>query len=304
MAQAYAAVLRGLGVPHMALCRSESSAEKFRQASGAPCHSGGLAAHLASQRAPAVAIVAAPVSELASCTENLIEAGCGRILVEKPGGTTAAQVSRAAALAAARGARVYVGHNRRFFASVRKAREMIATDGGVTSFTFEFSELGDRVGALPYPAEVLANWELANSTHVIDTAFFLGGRPARIEAMTGGTLAWHPRCARYAGHGVTTAGALFSFSADWDAPGRWGIDINTRQTRLVLRPMETLQRQRRGTFALEDVVIDDTLDRSYKAGLYRQTAAFITGEDAGDLLDVAAQADALALVTRSIMREA
>ena len=303
MAQAYAAALRGLGAPHEALCRSEASAEKFRSVTGSPCRAGGLEALLARDGAPAMAIVAAPVADLAGCAARLIEAGCVSILVEKPGGTTAADVSRLAALAAGRGARVHVAYNRRYYASVRKAREMIAEDGGVTSFTFEFTELGDRVGALPYPAEVLANWELANSTHVIDTAFFLGGAPARIEAMTAGALAWHPRCARYAGHGVTEAGALFSFSADWDAPGRWGIEINTRQNRLVLRPMETLQRQRRGSFALEAVEIDDTLDRSYKPGLYRQTSAFISGKDAGDLSDIAAQAKAFALITKSIMRE-
>ena len=67
--------------------------------------------------------------------------------------------------------------------------------------------------------------------------------------------------------------------------------------------METLQRQRRGSFALEPVEIDDTLDRRYKPGLYRQTAAFVSGEDAGDLSDIAAQAKAFALITRSIMRE-
>ena len=304
MALAHAAALRHMGCGFSGVCRSQESAEKFRAATGAPCHSGGLDL-LLQKHTPAMAVVATPVADLAGATQRLIASGCRAILVEKPGGTTHADVARLAALAAAAGTAVHVAYNRRFYASVRRLRELAAEDGGVVSFHFEFTELADRVALLPYPPEVLANWELANSTHVIDTAFFIAGKPRSLQSMTAGVgdLPWHPRCARYVGHGVTESGALFSYIADWDAPGRWGIDVNTRRRRFVLRPMETLQVQQRGAFTLEPIILDDAADRACKPGLLAQMRAFVAGEDSGSLIGIAEHARSLAFVTTAILKE-
>jgi hypothetical protein len=51
-----------------------------------------------------------------------------------------------------------------------------------------------------------------------------------------------------------------------------------RARRISRGALETLQQQERGVLILEPVAIDDTLDTQYKAGLYRQTAAFLAGE--------------------------
>ena len=303
MAQAYSAVLADLAWPHTAVSRSPSSAERFRAATGVDCQRGGLAALLGKAGAPSVAIVAAPVADLAECGQALIAAGCKKILIEKPGGASPAEITRLARAAANAKVAVFVAYNRRFYASVRKLRTLAAEDGGITSFTFEFTEVADTVAKLPYPAEVLANWELANSTHVIDTAFFIAGAPRHVHGVVAGALPWHPRCARFAGHGVTEAGASFSYSADWDAPGRWGIEINTRLRRLVLRPMEKLHIQKRGSFSLDAVEIDDDLDRRFKPGLHRQTAAFLLDEGREDLADIAWHEQAIAFVAKHIMCE-
>jgi hypothetical protein len=57
------------------------------------------------------------VEELAGVAELLLEHGVGRILVEKPGALDRQDISRAAALARAKGAEVLIAYDRRFYAA-------------------------------------------------------------------------------------------------------------------------------------------------------------------------------------------
>ena len=287
MGIAYAHVLKAMGVPFRAIGRGVDSAGAFAEATGCDAATGGLQRWLDdADGIPAHAIVAIDVDDLAASTVQLIKAGVKRVLVEKPAGVDACEIAAAAAAADESGADVFVAYNRRFYATADRARTMIADDGGVTSFSFEFTELCDVVARSSFPPRVKQNWFLANSTHVVDLAFFLGGRPARLVARTQGSLSWHPVAARFAGVGETAAGALFSYSADWDAPGRWGLELMTTKRRLILRPMEQLHVQSRGEFAIEPAAVEDELDRRFKPGLYRQVEAFLAGARESDLLRV------------------
>ncbi|MDK9696775.1 MAG: Gfo/Idh/MocA family oxidoreductase [Siculibacillus sp.] len=286
MAEAYGKVLEAGGVDFLVVGRGEETARGFTERTGHPCRPGGLDAALAELAPPEAAIVATDVDSLADNGLALLAAGCRRILIEKPGGVTPAEIAALAEATSASGADVRLGYNRRFYASVLAAEAAIAEDGGAVSMNFEFTESVDVVAGLPYAPEVKENWLLANSTHVIDTAFHLAGRPKRLFSAVEGQIAWHSRAARFAGTGLTENGVLFVYHADWDAPGRWGIEINTRRRRLILRPMEQLHVQKRGAFTVEPMAIDDDLDRRFKPGLHRQMAAFLDGEDAGRLLTI------------------
>jgi len=72
---------------------------------------------------------------------------------------------------------------------------------------------------------------------------------------------------------------MFSYLADWQAPGRWGVELLTAKRRLILRPMEQLQVTPLGTVKIEAMLPLDNLDQDYKPGLYRQTQAFLEGND-------------------------
>ena len=109
--------------------------------------------------------------------------GVKRILVEKPAGTTLEEVAQVASEAENQRAEVYVAYNRRFFASTIKAQSIIAEDRGVTSFAFEFTEWSHQIVDLEKDPRVKKNWFLANSTHVVDLAFYLGGIPKRFAAI-------------------------------------------------------------------------------------------------------------------------
>jgi predicted dehydrogenase len=281
MATAYAAVLTAEGWPLTVIGRGEGSAASFRAAVGVQPELGGLDAWLAAGNRPAgPVIVAVSVAELLPTTLALLGAGATSILVEKPAALTVDDLAELDREARGAGAAVRVAYNRRFNTSTRAARRIVAEDGGVRSFTFDFTEVADRVGATAHPDHVKQAWLLANSTHVIDLAFFLGGSPATLTPYQAGELPWHRAGARFAGAGVTTDGALFSYLADWEAPGRWGVEVRTDRHLLRLRPLEQLEVQRHGSFETETVPLEDEADRRFKPGLLRQVRAFLDPEGA------------------------
>lgn len=291
MASAYAKVLRALGVPFVVAGRGQARAEAFAAEWGVPAGHGPLAAQLAAMKAvPAAAIVAVSATTLPEATRDLLAAGCRRLLVEKPAALDPQGAADLAKAVAAKGAEAFVAYNRRFYASTERARAMILEDGGAVSLKFDFTEATKRIEALDKDAAELAGWFYGNSTHVIDLAFFLTGGPAEVSATSGGTLPWHPSAAVFAGHGLTGSGAMFSYHANWLAPGRWGVEVMTRQRRLVLQPMEQLFCQEHSGFNLAAVTLEDELDTLYKPGIYRQTEAFLAGGPDGRLLSLAEHA--------------
>jgi predicted dehydrogenase len=288
MARAHARAAQALGQRSVAVCRSPETAAAFTAETGLPAMSGGLNAWLDTHPAPAQAVVAVGVADLAATTTRLIEQGVRRILVEKPGGLDAGEMDEVAERARAAGAEVFLAYNRRFYASVQRANEIIASDGGVSSIRFEFTELAQSVAASSHPEAVKRAWLLANSTHVIDLAFHLAGAPAELSASVQGGLDWHPS-ARFAGFGETVGGGLFSYHSDWTAPGRWSIDVRTAEHRLLLEPMETLRMQKRGSFSITDVELPAE-EAGHKPGVLGQMAEFLSPGGGGRLVTIAEQA--------------
>lgn len=278
-AQEYAKVLVDLGVPFDVVGRGAGSARTFEANTGKSVITGGLGSALKTRAAPAVAIIAASFEQLADTALALVLAGTKRILLEKPGGITVAELTNVSQLAHGHGAQVWVGYSRRFYASTKAAREMIAEDGGPVSCNFEFTEWSHQIEPMPLPPQVKNAWVIANSSHVIDLAFHLCGLPREWKGWHSGTMTWHEAAARYAGAGITDKDVMFSYHADWQAPGRWSVEVLTRKRRLIFRPMEQLQVTSLASIAVEKVHLDDELDIRFKPGLYRQTQAFLSQDE-------------------------
>ncbi len=288
MAVEYAKVLKAMNRPVIVVGRGEKSAEKFAKETGISAIAGGLEAWISTaSTVPKTAIVCVGEKWLGQATRQLISRGVRDILVEKPGGFDSDDIREVALAAQTNNTNVYVGYNRRFYASTQKAQQIISEDGGVLSFSFEFTEWGHIIADLDKEEGVKEEWFLANSTHVIDLAFFLGGRPTEISCYTAGGVEWHPRASVYAGAGTTEAGALFSYQANWEAPGRWEVEVLTPKHRLIFKPMERLQVQNIGSVAIEEVVIDDVLDKKFKPGLYKQVQSYLS--DRADLPSIQEQ---------------
>jgi len=277
MAQDYIKVLEAIDVNFTVIGRSKETADKCEVATGCKVAIGGLSQYLLEKpKVCSHAIVSVGVEKLYETTKELLEYGVKNILVEKPAGLEVSEFEDLVAIVKQMNANVFVAYNRRFFASVLKAKKLIEEDGGVTSFNFEFTEWGHVIASLKKGDGVKEKWFLSNSTHVVDLAFFLGGRPKDICSFTNGNLEWHPSSAVFSGAGISERNALFSYQADWGSAGRWSVEILTHNNRFILRPMEKLQIQKKGSIAQELLeTIDYSLDDKFKPGLYLQTKNFI-----------------------------
>lgn len=275
----YAKVLASMGVEFEVIGRGPASAQAFERVTGHAVRQGGLGKALAELPAPEHAIVAVSFEQLAGAALELLNAGTRRILLEKPGGLSVAELESVATLADAKKADVLIAYSRRFFASTAMARRMIAEDGGALSCAFEFTEWAHTIVPMNLPAEVKQSWLIANSSHVPDLAFHLCGFPREWKSWHAGGLDWHPAASRFCGSGITEDGVLFSYHADWEAPGRWVAEVMTSKRRLIFKPMEQLRVTHLKTVKEEVVEIDDDLDQRFKPGLYRETEAFLAQDD-------------------------
>lgn len=289
MGKEYYKVLKGMEKSVKVFGRGKERAKEFEGIFETKVITGDLAENLSKENnIPEFAINATSIESLIDTTRTLMEIGIKNILVEKPLGIDEESIKLICELAEQKGCNVFVAYNRRFFSSTQKAMEIIEQDGGVSSFSFEFTEWGDRIAESVGRRieEYKEAWFLLNSSHVVDLAFFLGGTPVEISSYTQGELDWHKTGCVYAGAGKTNKNTLFSYQANWDAPGRWGIEILTKQHRLYLRPMEELYIQKKNTVAINQVEIDDGWDKKYKPGLYKQVEAFLENQEDVRLLSV------------------
>lgn len=290
MGKEYGNVLKNLDISFHVVCRSENSAKDYYEKIGVMPSYGGIEKVISVlDDIPKTAIVAVNAEYLSNTVCLLIEHGVKEILIEKPVGLNRIEIEKVLQACQARDAHAYVAYNRRFYSSTEKAMQIINEDGGVSSFNFEFTEWGFKVEKTEHPQSVKDEWLLANSSHVIDLAFFLGGTPKEMHSYSSGCLKWHARASKYSGAGITDKGATFSYQANWDAPGRWGVEVLTSYHRLYLKPLEKLFIQNKGSLEVEEVLIDNMLDVDFKPGLYNQTKAFLSPDKDPRLLTIEEQ---------------
>ena len=277
MAQDYIKVLNDLDVSLTVVGRGEKTSLECNKNTGCDVFIGGISKFLSNK--PEVcshAVVAVNVETLFEVTKSLLQYGVKNILLEKPGAINKSDFKELIKLSKDSNASIIIAYNRRFYAATLKAEEIILEDDGVTSFNFEFTEWAHTIEPLNLDKEVKGKWFLGNSTHVVDLAFFLGGKPSKISTFSNGSLDWHNSSSNFSGAGISDKNALFSYQANWESAGRWSVEILTKKHRLIFRPMEKLQVQNKGSITQTfDESIDYSLDDKYKPGLYIQTKNFL-----------------------------
>lgn len=278
MAAQYVKVLNALKIDFTVVARSKQSAIKFKSESATERIVFSMDAALKQFLPGDSAIVAVSIPSLAPLAIQLLNAGIKNLLLEKPAATNPDELEQLAVASKILGAKVFVGFNRRYYSSVKYLREQALIEGGISSFTFEFTEWPNVIEGLTLTAYEKQHWVWMNSFHVIDLAFHLGGYPQKIECLRSEKLDWHDKGAIFAGSGRSENGALFSYKADWGAPGRWSLEFCTPWNRYILRPMEQLYVIHSGTLTSEEVTLD-TADQVFKPGLMRQLIAFLLGKD-------------------------
>jgi len=246
---------------------------------------------------PKYIIITVSAENLARLTIEAIKLGIKNILVEKPLGITTNEVHEVSKLAKENNVNLFIGFNRRFFSSTKKALELIEKDGGVKSIHFEFTEW-PNVFTDPKNSKIAKEkWLLCNSSHVIDLAFFLAGKPKEICSFISGGTKYHPSGSIFSGAGITESDALFSYHANWESSGRWNIEVMTNQRRFIFAPMEELKVQEISSVKQMPVHIDNTLDKEFKPGLFLQTKAFLN-DDINELYTIEMLYDSIGLFNK------
>jgi predicted dehydrogenase len=276
MAKEYIKILKTLPVNLTVIGRGDEKINSLKAEFNVNAISGGITTYIDSKpELPEFAIVAVSCEELYKSTKQLIKLGIKNILVEKPAGLLLEEIRDLSKSTEENNINLFVGYNRRFYHSVDLLRTKIREDGGIQSIHFEFSEWVQTIDTKKFPNEVLSKFLIANSTHVIDTVFFIAGKPKEFKFFSGGNFVeWHPSGSIFVGTGITENGVYFSYSSNWGAPGRWAIEVLTANSRYYLKPMEELAIQKKGSVDVNKVVSDYQIDINYKPGLYNLLLAF------------------------------
>ncbi len=283
MAVAYVNVLRTFSVNICVVGRGANSAATFKEQTGIVPLTGGIAAFFESNIATddTLFIIATGTEALMSTLLQVVShAPMSKVLIEKPAAISIEELLNNKIHLTDR-SKIFVAYNRRFYYSVIEAQRLIEADGGLLSMQFEFTEWVHKIEPLMKAPGVKENWFFANSTHVIDLAFYFAGRPEKFFSFVkSGAVHWHPTT-NFAGSGITEKGVLFTYLSNWESAGRWSIELLTSKRRLYLRPLEGLAVQLKGSIDVQDVKIEDQLDTLYKPGLYRQVESFLSADHVG-----------------------
>jgi predicted dehydrogenase len=280
IAQEYIKILLALNVNPIVVTRG---LDKARQTQclfeNVKVFDGGVENYLLENKCPDYSIIATPTNTLYDITKLLIRNGSSNLLVEKPGVFSHSKSLELYNLSKEYKCNISIAFNRRAFQSVQKAKELIEKDGGVSSLHFDFSEATYRQSEediLYYDKEALEYWGIGNSSHVIDTVFYLAGSPKWLKCeQYGDDIKWHPKGSIFTGIGESSNGAPITYHSNWSCPGKWNIEIMTKNRKLIFSPMEKLKQQNLKSFLVEEIQIDYDLDKLYKPGFYIQVKEFL-----------------------------
>ena len=278
MAQGHAKVLVYLEKAFTVIGRGKPSADSFYDNMGIQPFIGGINAFLNSNQfnEQDSVIIATGTEALMSTLKKALLAGAGKVLIEKPAAISIEELLENEEFLRPFGNKVFVAYNRRFYASVAEAMKLIEEDGGLESMHFEFTEWAHKIEPLDKAPGVKENWFFANSTHVVDLAFFIAGKPKEWSAYAqSGKLDWHNKT-KFAGAGITDNGVIFSYHSNWESAGRWGIELNTHKRKIILKPLESIFIQELGSIERVEHEFNDGFDVIFKPGLINQLAAFLS----------------------------
>jgi predicted dehydrogenase len=280
MAIAYTKVLKFLNVEFLVIGRSQKSVIEFEKVTGVTAFVGGIDLYLNSNtfKIGSKVIITTGTESLMGVLKIVLSTQTDMVLIEKPGAISIDELLENQFYLKPFEEKIFLAYNRRFYKSVFEVQKLIDLDGGLQTIHFEFTEWAhviDKINAAPGAKE---NLFFGNSTHVIDLAFFLSGNPVDWNSFAkSGNIPWHDR-SNFVGSGITSKNVLFSYMSNWESSGRWSIELLTKNRRIYLSPLEKIRIQNKGSLIQENHEFDDSLDVSFKPGIYLQLEAFLNND--------------------------
>lgn len=278
MAEQYCKALQTMGIRSVTVVsRKEDSARQCCEKYGYQPRYGGYKDVLPTLNGADLIIIATPVHELRPAADYAVGLGYKNILVEKPASLYSRELFDWAEKTDDRIARIRIAYNRLVYPNFLMLKELVQSEGGITSCRYTFTELVHTINFNNNQPDVYQRWGIANSLHVISMAHDLIGIPKELNAIQSGHLDWHSAGDRFVGSGITELGIPFSYHADWDSAGRWGIEIMTRQNAYRLIPLEQLYRCKKGSFNFELIEATSAFP-DLKQGIAEEVAVMLTQE--------------------------
>ncbi len=277
MALEYAKVLQAQNISFEIIGNRPEKLNEFKKIyPNVKTYEGGYELYLQNYKPLDNVIIASSLETGYQAAKAFIINGAKNILTEKPAGLCQKEIDDLKTLASNGNVRLLVAYNRRFYQSLKYARNLIEQDGGISSIHFEFTEWIHTIDQDKFLPHVLDKFLIGNSSHVIDTVFHLAGRPKEISTIIkGNNIKWHTSGSIFCGSGITINDIPFSYHSNWESAGRWSIEILTLKHRIYLKPMEKLSIQKLGSIAIEEMDKPYDIDINFKPGLYLQTEAFL-----------------------------
>jgi hypothetical protein len=236
IARQYVIALRQIGRNYLVIGRSKSSVDAFNSEMNENALSGGLSNLKIEEDSFFINCVGIP--DLHNVNVEISRFDPKLVLVEKPVYTSVKLAEKHAKWYEGRSEYV-VATNRIFYDSVRELRRLLEKDCPV-SCHFEFNERLYLIDPKDWNADILMNWTLANSVHVIHTVFSLIGLPCLVNLNKVNCKTDMTRYDLFTGHGKTHLDVLFSFNSNSMVKGSWFIEIKSLNHVYRLSPMEEL----------------------------------------------------------------
>ncbi len=209
-------------------------------------------------------IIATPINLLVKAATLAIKSGQENILIEKPGSLFKTDLIILEKLIKKQ--KVRIAYNRLFYPNFQKLKILSKIDGGITSCKFDFTEWVHTIPFGKYKKDVYRRWGISNSLHVISMAMELIGMPKKITTSQHGNLKWHHTGSIFVGNGISEKNIPFSYHANWEGGGRWGIEVVTKKNVYRLSPLEKLFVLKKGTTEWKEIQIKNIFPK-IKMGL-------------------------------------
>ena len=193
------------------------------------------------------------------------------ILLEKPPGTSLAEVDELKTMVDEYKTPLIIGMNRRHYSILKKAIDDAGGLNSITSVEIDWSEEPQKYINRGLSSHQVSRLIFANSLHGLDLITFLAGHiiePKIVAKCNSSPFSWEMSM-----QGVSDRGVMTSFSSSWIKQVRWSLTINTSNKKYIFAPLEKCillngNKKRR-------TLNQSTIDTQYKPGFYYQAEYFL-----------------------------
>jgi len=150
--------------------------------------------------------------------------------------------------------------------------------GGILSCHFTLTE---RIHTLNFKKEKPDTYKrlgISNSLHPISMVYELIGKPSKISTIRRGKFTWHKSGSIFVGSGISRKNIPFSYHANWNSPGGWGVEVMTRENAYRLVPLEKLKVLDKDSSQWKEIKVP-TVFNDVKPGLAEQIALMLNDSE-------------------------